>query len=249
MEKKISKKLIHICIAIVAITAIIFGVGIILLRYQVEGETNLPFEITKISIISSVDGKDENDDANKWNITVNQNNDIYIYIDKNSNYNKTEIIDSVIIDSISINKENLEKGQIKVYRPTEEGTAIFENAEKNMAEQMTYTGDLESNIKKLKISNQGGLAVLRIANESITTYISNDAEQVDYSKLLKETGITYDDLKAEAKFDLTIKLKSGKSFKTTLSLNIPIEDIVEKGTSSKEITDTKNIVFKRGENN
>ena len=231
------------------ITGVVFGVGMTILRYQVEGETNLPFEITKISIISSVDGKDNKDDSNKWNITVNQNNDIYIYIDKNNSYNKTEIIDSIIVDNISIYKEKQEKGQIKVYKPTEEGTAIFDNNEKNSIEQLVYTGELESNIKKLQISNQGGIVVLRVANENVTTFTSNDAEQVDYNKLLKETGISYDDLKAEARLDLTIKLTSGKSFKTSLSLDIPVEDIVEKGTSSKEITDKSNIVFKRVENN
>ena len=64
MGKKLSKKLFHICMIIVVITAIFFGVGILFLRYQVEGETNLPFQISKISIISSVDGKDENDHGN-----------------------------------------------------------------------------------------------------------------------------------------------------------------------------------------
>ena len=115
------QKLFQICIIIIVVTAVLFGVGMIVLRYQVEGETNLPFEITKISIISSVDGKDETDDANKWNISVNQNNDIYIYIDKNNDYNKTEIIDSIIIDNIRINK-NTEKGVTNIYKPTEKGS-------------------------------------------------------------------------------------------------------------------------------
>ena len=248
MEKKINKKLIHICMIIVVITAVLFGVGILLLRYQVEGETNLPFEITKISIISSVDGKDNKDDANKWNITINQDNDIYFYIEKNNNYGKTEIIDSITIDNINVNKST-EKGEIHIYKPTEKGTNIFENSEENKADQIIYEGDMESNIKKLKISNQGGLAVLRIANDNIATYKSNEAEEVDYSKLLKETKTTYEDLKATATLDLTIKLNSGKSFKTNITLDIPIEEIVEKGTASVEITDTKNIVFKRIENN
>ena len=78
MEQKLSKKVFHICMIIVIITAVLFAVGIIILRYQVEGETNLPFEISKISIISAVDGKDNKDEANKWNINVNQNNDVYI---------------------------------------------------------------------------------------------------------------------------------------------------------------------------
>ena len=248
MGKKINKKLFHICMIIVVITAILFGIGILILRYQVEGETNLPFEITKISIISSVDGKDNKDEANKWNITVNQNNDIYFYIDKNNNYEKTEIIDSIIINNITIHK-NSEKGEIHIYKPTEKGTNIFENTEENLTEQIIYEGDMESNIKKLKISNHGGLAVLIIANYNIAKYKSNDAEQVDYSKLLQETKTTYENLKATASIDLTIKLKAGKSFKSTILLDIPVEDIVEKGTANKEITDTKNIVFKRIENN
>ena len=126
---------------------------------------------------------------------------------------------------------------------------MFENTQENIVDQIIYTGDMESNIKKLKISNQGGLVVYRIANDKVATFTSNEAEQVDYSKLLKETKITYEDLKATVNMNLTIKLASGKSFKTNISLQIPIEDIVEKGTSSKEITDTNNIVFKRVENN
>ena len=248
MEQKLSKKVFHICMIIVIIAIILFAVGFLVLRYQVEGETNLPFEISKISIISSIDGKDNKDDANKWNLTVNQNNDVYIYIDKNNNYNKTEIIDSVIIDNITINK-NSEKGEVHIYKPTEKGTAIFENVQDNIIEQLAYIGDMESNIKGLKISNQGGVIVVRFANDNVSIYTSNDAEQVDYSKLLKETKITYDDLKATANMDLTIKLTSGKSFKANITLDIPIEGIIEEGTSSREITDTNNIVFKRIENN
>ncbi|MBR3162622.1 MAG: hypothetical protein IKF17_00785 [Clostridia bacterium] len=248
MEQNLSKKLFHICMIIVIIAVILFGVGILIIRYQVEGETNLPFNISKISIISSVDGKDNKDDVNKWNITVNQNNDIYIYIDKNNSYNKTEIIDSIIVDNITFNKET-EKGQINIYKPTEKGTNIFENSEDSITNQIIYTGDMESNIKKLKISNQGGLVVFRIANDKVATFISNDWEQVDYSKLLQSTKTTYEDLKAIVNMDLTIKLKSGKSYRTNLHIDVPINEIVEKGTSSKEITDTKEFIFKRIENN
>ena len=248
MEQKLSKKLFHICMIIVTIAVVVFGVSIIIIRYQVEGETNLPFEISKISIISSVDGKDNKDNANKWNITVNQNNDVYIYIDKNNDYSKTEIIDSIVINNININKDT-EKGETKIYRPTEKGTDIFNNEKENAIEEIVYTGDLEDNIKKLKISNQGGIIVLRIANDNVATYTSKDAEQVEYSKLLQQTKTTYEDLKTTVKMDLTIKLKSGKSFKTNLLLDIPIEGIVESGKSGKEITETNNIVFKRVENN
>ena len=66
------------------ITVIIFAIlcvgGILILRYQVEGESNLPFKITKISIVESVEGMENQGAAEKWNLNVNQNNDIYIYI-------------------------------------------------------------------------------------------------------------------------------------------------------------------------
>ena len=68
----------HICMLIVIIIAILFTAGIIVLKYHVEGEGNLPFELSKISIISNVEGNDNEDPNSKWNLTVNQNNDIYI---------------------------------------------------------------------------------------------------------------------------------------------------------------------------
>lgn len=248
MEQTTKKKLFHVFMIIVIIAVILFTVGIIIIRYQVEGETNLPFDISKIAIISAVDSVDNKDEVNKWNLTVNQNNDVYIYIDKNNNYNKTEIIDSIDINNITIDKQT-EKGEITIYKPTEKGTAIFENVEENKISEITYTGDLETNIKGLKISNQGGIIVLRFANNNAATYISNEAQEVNYSKLLQETNANVDDLKATITFDLSIKLTSGRIYKAGLTINIPVENVIENGTTSQEITDTSNIVFKRIENN
>ena len=58
--------------------------GILVLRYQVEGESNMPFKLTKISIVESVEGIETESAEEKWNINVNQNNDIYIYIENKS---------------------------------------------------------------------------------------------------------------------------------------------------------------------
>ena len=84
------------------IVIILFIAGVISLKYNVEGEANLPFELSKISIISSVEGTDNEDAQNKWNLTVNQNNDIYLYIKKNDNYKNTEIIQSIVLDNFNI---------------------------------------------------------------------------------------------------------------------------------------------------
>ena len=248
MEQSIGKKIFHICMIIGIIVAILVGVWILTLIYQVEGETNLPFEVSKIAVISSVNGKDNKDEANVWNITVNQNNDMYIYIDKNKDYSKTEVIDTIIIDNIAINKE-IQKGETHIYKPAEQEGELFQNIEENIIQELTYTGDMESNIKNLKIANQGGLVVIRFANDNLANYVSGEGEQVDYSKLLQLTNTTMEELKANVSFDLSISLKSGKTFKTTVTIDIPIEGIIENGTASKEITDTNNIIFKRIENN
>ena len=75
----IGKKSFHICIVIVIISIILFALGIIVLRYNVEGETNMPFILKKIILISSSEGIDKDSGENKWTFDINQNNDIYIY--------------------------------------------------------------------------------------------------------------------------------------------------------------------------
>lgn len=246
MEQKLSKKIFHICVIAGIIIAILLVVYIITWQYQVKGETNPPFKISKITTISSVDGTANEDATNKWNLSVNQNNDIYVYIEKNDDYSKTEIIESVVIDNININKE-VEKGTIHTYKPQEAETQIFKNVQENEASEITYTGDLEQNIKNMKISNQGGMVVIRIANDNVSTYISNDAQEVDYSKLLSNTSVSMQDLKMTASFDLKLNLTSGKIYKTTINLDLPIDGVIENGTSEQEITE--NIILKRVENN
>ena len=85
-----NKKSFHIAIILFIIFIILITSGFIILRYQVEGETNMPFIISKISIISSSEGidREEQIEGNRWNFDVSQNNDIYIYVEKNKQYTK-----------------------------------------------------------------------------------------------------------------------------------------------------------------
>lgn len=248
MEQRLSRKVFHICMVIVIIIAILFVVGILVLRYQVEGETNLPFNLSKITIISSIDATNNEDTTNRWNLNVSQNNDIYLYIEKNDDYGTTEIIKDIVINNFVINTSS-EKGERNIYKPSQEGTTMFINSEENVAQEITYTGDMDSNIKELKIANQGGLVVLRLANDNIATYISNEGDQIDYSQLLKITDTSLDDLKATVSFDLTMNLESGRAYKASITLDVPVDNVIEEGTSSIEETDLEDIVFKRIENN
>lgn len=250
MKEKIkylmSTKAFHICMVIVMISVILFALGIIVLKYNVEGETNMPFNLNKITIISSQEGIDKEAGENRWAFDISQNNDIYLYIEKNKNYTEQEAIKSIVIDSINVEKEQQEN--IKFYKPnSSEIGGIFSNTEENEIQTIEYTGGMESNLKNLEISNQGGVVVFRYANDKIAEYISNE-EEINHNELLKKIGITEEQLKANINFDLTIKVESGKEYKANISLEMPIQGLIEKGTTSKEITDLKDIVFKRTKN-
>lgn len=240
-------KMFHLCMVIVIIAVILFAVGIIALRYAVEGETNMPFELSKITVISSSEGKDKTVEGSKWAFDINQNNDIYLYIEKNDNSNKQEIIKEIEINNIKVEK-NTEKGEIKIYKPTtaEEAT-IFSNKEENEIQSIIYTGDLQSDLKQQKVSNQGGIIAFRYGLNNVSEYLSQD-EEINHSELLKKSNVSEEDLKAKLTFDIIIRLESGKEYKASILLDVPVEGIVEKGTTSIEITDLSDVVFKRIKN-
>ena len=227
------------------IFAILFVVGIISLKYNVEGEGNLPFYISKISIISNVEGTDVEDNTNKWNLQVNQNNDIYLYIKKNDDYKDTEIIENVKLNNFNI-EQNSKIGEIKLLKPDSNvESVIFKNITENEVDNIEYIGDMDSSIKEMKISNQGGLVVFRYAINNLGNYVSNDDEQINHSELLKKLNVNNYDLKFKVSFDIYISLNGGKVYKSNVDLELPVNDVVNQGTQSMEYTDLENIVFKR----
>ena len=247
MYRNVKQKIFHsVIIAIIVIVILCVG-GMLILRYQVEGEANMPFKISKISIIESVEGIESQDAEEKWNFNVNENNDIYIYLEKNFAYGKTEIISSVDIKNISVNKVK-EIGSVKFYKPVQDEKRMFINQEENEITDITYTGDLGSNIKEQKISNQGGIVAFRYAINNISKYVSQDVEEIDHSQLLKLTNITQEDLKTILTFDIIINLTSGKKYQAPISIEIPTDEIIEKGTVGIDKTDLSSIIFKRIEN-
>lgn len=227
----------------VIVAVIFFGLGIIILKYHVEGETNMPFKLSKIAIISSGEGIDKETSGNRWAFDVYQSNDVFLYIDKNGEYRKTEAIKNIVIDNIQI--EAKQKDKINIYRPEEkEEKLIFKNKKENIVEKIEYLGSMESNIKQLKISNQGGLVAFRVSIDNLATYQSNE-EEIKHQDLLKKTGVNQEDLETKLTFDLKIALEEGNEYKSTINLDFPIGNVIEKGMTSTEITDMKDIIFKR----
>ena len=84
------KEKIKACIAIAVIVLAIILTGIISMKYQVEGETNMPYTLSKIMIVSTAEGVHQEGAQEKWNLSVFQNNDIYFSIEKGKN-NKEEL--------------------------------------------------------------------------------------------------------------------------------------------------------------
>lgn len=246
--QKLSKKILNICIVSVIIVTIIFISIMLVLHYNVNGETNMPFKITKINVISTTDGKDAESQEYKWSIEACQNNDIFIYVEKNDNHSKQEIIKSIKIDDLKILK-NSAIGELKFYRPVKKDNFLFENLDENVTNQIEFIGAETDDIGNLKISNQGGVISFRCSNINIGTYLSNDDEQINYEELLKKMQILEENLVAQISFDITMNLNSGKVFKAEdIKLQIPNQDIVNNGVIGKEYENLENVIFKRIEN-
>ena len=249
MKEKIKQitntKQFHISMVALIVVAIIFVAGVTALKYNVEGESKPPFNISKMSVISNVDGTDVEDTENKWNLKVNQNNDIYVYIKKNEEYKYTETISSVILNNFSIT-QSPKVGKLKLLKPDSNlDTVIFKNTAGNEVESIEYKGDMDSSIKDMKIANQGGLVVFRYVIEDLGNYTSNEDGEINHNELLKKLAINNDDLKFNVSFDININLDSNKSYKANVNLELPIGNVVDDGIQSKENTDSENIVFKR----
>ena len=246
MSQKLSKKVFHVSMIIIILIIIGFTALLMALRYDAHGEVNMPFDISKISIISTIDGKDVENSPSKWDLSVSQNNDIYIYVEKNENYSKTETIEEVLIDNFKIINAP-KKGEISFYKPSSNNTiSIFENNEEHKVSELKVKGTKESNIQNLKISNQGGIVTFRCANNNLGEYISNEEDKIEYTTLLKKININNEDIKAKFSFDITIKLNSKVSFKATnVEMGIPFEDVATIGKTSTDITNLKSIAFKR----
>lgn len=238
------KNAIHISIIVLILIAIAFTALIIILRYDEDGEQNMPFEVSKIIMTCITDGEDVEDKKNRWNKNISQNTDIYIYIQKNDEYKKTETIENVIIKNMEV-VATPKKGEISFFRPSNNENLVFENKEEYKIPEIIFEGDMETKTQNLKISNQGGKIAFRCANLNVGNYVSNQGEEIKYDDILNKMKITYEDIKATINFDLEIKLHSNKTYSANIKLDIPTEDVINKGTTGKEITDLKNIVFKR----
>lgn len=240
-----NKKYFHVIVLSIILLLIIFIAGLIILKYNVEGETNMPFRLTKIAIISSSGGINKETADSRWNFDICQYNDIYLYVEKNTNYDEVEAIKRISIENINVEAKN--NDNIVLYRPKDsiEGKFVYENTENYIiGDNLQYDGDIQSNVANMKISNQGGMIAFRCANNNVGEYKS-DEEQIEHEQLLKKAGVAEEDLYVKLNFDVIIGLENLKEYKANIDLELPVEGVVEEGITSLEINDLSKFIFKR----
>ena len=242
-ESKLNKLILKGAYAVI-IVLIIAVIGLLILKYEVEGEQNMPFKLSNILILSNAEGYQEKESNEyKWDTEIYQTNDIYLNIEKNKNYKETQIIKSIEIENVVVN-ETPRIGEFTFYRVASNDKNLFDYKEDyKINEKVEYIGDIKSDLGNLKISNQGGTIILRAVNKTGEEYKSNEKEFEHSGKLLNKVGIVNDDIKSTISFDLVINLESEISFKANIKLDLPVGDIIKEGYASTEITE--NIVFKR----
>lgn len=247
MKEDNIKRVIKACLSIALLAVILVIVVTIMMKYNVEGEKNMPFKLSKITIISTAEGIEDsqNDNNVKWKLNILQNNDLYFTISKNENYDKEDIIESVKIENIKIVTEP-KVGEIKAYMPNSSDGRIYQYKDEYViTDKLEYFGSNTNNAKTLEIGNQGGNILMSFANNGIGTYESNDDDTIKHDgSLISKLGKTKEDLNFSVSFDLVIKV-TNKSYRTNINLDLPCGDIIQEGTSTYEITDTDKFIFKR----
>ncbi len=291
------KDKIKFCTAIGILLIIIIIVLMIVLQYQVEGEKNMPYQLSKITIISTAEGEqnkeentnvesgktteeqtttDENvenvedkntnnaegtesadnvennndnennetstEENHKWNLKIDQSNDIYFFIDKNSD-SDDDILESLTIANVKVIKAP-QKGIIRTYMPnSNDGRTFIYDDSYLVEDKLEYKGAKSSNTKTLEIGSKGGSAVIRISNSDIGKFVSDEDTEVKHDgTLITKIGATEKEISFKVSFDLILQINKIK-YKATITLNLPEAGLSEAGTTTKEITD--GFVFKR----
>lgn len=237
-------------VAIFIVVLVIAFVAFRIIKYQTEGEKNMPFNLSKIIVVSTAQKEDipqEDGQNNIWNFNIIQTNDVYISIEKNeNNTKKDEKIKNISINNIEVT-ENPAIGVLKPYMPNSlEGENYKYSDEYVVNDSLTYRAADKTDYKNLQIGQNGGSIAISFANKQAGTYSSAEDTEITYDgTMLSKIGITNEQVKSKVTFDLIIELDDGKKYSGKVELNFNCDGLVENGKSQTEITDFSNIVFKR----
>ena len=141
-----------------------------------------------------------------------------------------------------------QKGVVKIFKPTAKGekTIYAYNDEDVVANKLEYIGKEKSDVAKQEIANQGGMLMFRVTNDSIGRYTSEEDAEINHNgSLIKKADINKEEIQFKLSMDIIIQLKSNKQYKTNFQVDLPIDKLIEEGTSSYEKNDCSDLIFKR----
>lgn len=239
------KRIIHIYVIIFIIAIILISACILMFKYHVEGEKNLPFNLKKINIISTAESSMSADEEGIWHAKILQKNDIFFVIEKNSNYKKEEAIKKISFENFKIEKSN-EDMIISIYRPTSSTDKYIYSEEYKIENSLEYQGGLTTNTEVLQINNQGGLIGFSVTSDNIGEYVFAENEILPSDgRLLAKANVNSDNIKFKLSFDMIIETEGDHKFKANITLDLPTGNILEEGVGTLKDTELTNVVFKR----
>ncbi len=240
------KQTIKFIIAIAILVLIFIFVAICMIKYQVEGETSMPFKLSKIVVIGTAEGVEEEESKARWNFNIYQNNDVYFYIDKNEEINVDEdlLIKNVKISNIQVTKAP-QKGKIKVYMPNSEASRLYSYDDRFLVgEKLEYKGASQSSSTNLEIGSRGGTAYIRFSNADIGNYSSDKDEQIIHDGTwIPKINTNKEEIQFSVSFDFTIETTKTK-YQTNINLDLPTGNI-EEGSCYMKKTNMEDCIFKR----
>lgn len=220
-----------IAIIIIAIVSVIVTVLVANVLLDTTGKVNQGnYRISDVIVRSSADVKevqDENVELTKLSdmiFDITQTNQISILIDPNIKANNIRIENLTVSDPILRGKMEIYQNEDKKYDITPELKSI----------ELDLEQENEKYVLNLYINNKDVLTGQRVA-ENVET-IQYDAT------MFKTLGIDISSLKFNVSFDLLITDEAGNTVKTTIALNMPTEETVEKGMSILK-QDTSDYIF------
>ena len=245
-EHKRLKQVIKRSVALLVVVVVAAVIAVIILKYHVEGEQNMPFELSQVLVVSTAEGNTVTQDSKaKWDVEIYQTNDVYLTISKNKNYKDTHPIKSIELRNISVDSKPM-VGNLEFYLPAEgENTVYTYQEDKKIGDSITFQGDEKSDISNLKIANQGGTILFRIVNKTGMQYQSNEEELKHDGTLLNKVGLTANEVKGAVSFETVICLENDVTFVGKVTIPVPTGDIETQGVSSIDQKQLDDIVFKR----
>ncbi len=239
------KRIIHASIVFFVIAMIILVAILLMFKYNVEGERNLPFKLKEINIVSTAESDIKKDKNEEWNAKIMQKNDIFFVIEKNSNYKKEDAIKKVCFENFQITKAN-KNMIVNIYKPTVSSSKYEYSDEYKIENSLEYLGGQSTNTETLQINNQGGVIGFSIASDNIGEYTFSENETLPSDgRLLAKAGVKLEDISFKVSFDMIIETESNHKFKSNIVLDLPIGNIIKEGVGTLKDTELQNVIFKR----